>query len=108
MKKTAVIYISLILLFLTVTVSVLQWRSSTQGYSLSDYSSPAQMNRINLNTATAEQLQIIPGIGPVISERIVLYRDTYGPFSEIEDVQNVKGVGEQLLSRLLIYTTVGE
>lgn len=107
-KKAAVIYISLVVLFLAVIASVHRWHSNTQGYELDDYSTPAQIQKINLNTATAEQLQMIPGIGPAISERIIVYRDTNGPFTKVEDVLYVKGVGESLLSRLLIYATVGE
>lgn len=108
MKKAAVIYISLVVLFLAVVVDVHRWHTNTQGYELDDYSTPAQMKKINLNTATAEQLQMIPGIGPAISESIIVYRDTNGPFTKVEDILNVKGVGESLLSRILIYATVGE
>lgn len=49
---------------------------------------------ININTATAEELQQLNGIGPVIAERIVEYAQTLG-FKSIEEIKNVKGIGEK-------------
>ena len=48
---------------------------------------------ININRASAEQLTFLPGIGPVTAEAIVNYRDTHGPFANIEEIQNVAGIG---------------
>lgn len=50
--------------------------------------------KININTATAAELETLPGIGPVLSQRIVDYRETNGPFAAIEDIKNVRGIGE--------------
>ncbi|HUQ87335.1 MAG TPA: helix-hairpin-helix domain-containing protein [Vicinamibacterales bacterium] len=50
---------------------------------------------INLNTATLEQLQTLPGIGPKTAERILEYRTKSGSFKRIEDLMNVKGIGEK-------------
>lgn len=49
--------------------------------------------KININTATAAQLDSLPGIGPTYSQRIVDYRNTNGPFSSIDKIQDVKGIG---------------
>ncbi|RMF88283.1 MAG: helix-hairpin-helix domain-containing protein [Nitrospirae bacterium] len=57
-------------------------------------------HRIHLNTATAEELEALPGIGPVLAERIVRYRADHGPFTTVEELRQVKGVGERLLERL--------
>jgi competence protein ComEA len=54
---------------------------------------PAVAFPINLNTATVEELDALPGIGPALAETIVTYRETYGPFSNKADVQNVPGIG---------------
>lgn len=51
--------------------------------------------KINLNTATEEQLQSLPGIGPVSAKRILEYRKKAGKFNRIEEIINVKGIGEK-------------
>lgn len=50
---------------------------------------------INLNTATAEELQTLPGIGKALSQAIIDYRTTVAPFQTVEDVKRVKGIGEK-------------
>jgi len=52
-------------------------------------------DKININTANSNLLQSLPGIGPVLSERIVEYRDKNGLFSSIEDIREVSGIGEK-------------
>ena len=53
---------------------------------------------IHLNHATAEQLQVLPGVGPALSERIISYRDQHGPFSSVDQLVAVKGVGQAKLA----------
>lgn len=55
---------------------------------------------VNLNAATADQLQVLPGIGPATAQRIIAYREANGPFKKIEDLMNVKGIGEKTFLRL--------
>jgi competence protein ComEA len=50
---------------------------------------------INLNTATQDQLETLPGIGPKVAERILEYRTKSGGFKRIEELMNVKGIGEK-------------
>jgi len=49
--------------------------------------------RININTATAEELDTLPGIGPTTAQNIINYRLENGPFQFIQDIQNVPGIG---------------
>jgi competence protein ComEA len=55
---------------------------------------------INLNTATADQLESLPGIGQKTAERIIEYRTKSGGFKRIEDLMNVKGIGEKSFLKL--------
>jgi competence protein ComEA len=55
---------------------------------------------LNLNSATPEQLDALPGIGPALAARIVAYRDEHGPFSQIEQLKCIKGIGPRTLEKL--------
>jgi len=61
---------------------------------------PADSAPIDLNTATAEQLQRISGIGPAIARRLILRRDSLGRFASYDDVDRIPGVGPALLARI--------
>ena len=69
-------------------------------------SSTASIFPININTATAEQLDQLPDIGPVLAQRIIAYRDAFGPFSSVEDLLYVNGIGEKTLAKIREYITV--
>ena len=55
---------------------------------------------VDINRATAAELQAIPGIGPVIAERIVAYRSENGPFRQADELMQVAGVGEKTFARI--------
>jgi len=61
---------------------------------------PAPQGKININTATAEQLTLLPGIGEVTANAIVAYRTANGNFASVEDILNVKGIGEKTLEKI--------
>jgi competence protein ComEA len=67
---------------------------------LAQKTGPVVTEKINLNTATAEQLQSLPGIGPVTAKSIVEYRAKAGKFSRIEEIINVKGIGEKKFQKI--------
>ena len=62
---------------------------------------------ININTATAAQLQTLPGIGPTLAERIIDYRDKNGTFHSIGELMMVPGIGEKKLESIWDLLTTG-
>lgn len=56
--------------------------------------------RVSLNTATASELERLPGIGPRLATRIVTYRSAHGRFASLEELRAVDGIGPALLARL--------
>jgi competence protein ComEA len=61
---------------------------------------PAEQGPINLNEATADQLDDLPGIGPATATAIVAYRRDHGPFSSIEQLLDVRGIGPSKLEQI--------
>jgi len=61
---------------------------------------------LNLNTATAAQLEGLPGIGKATADRIVEYRQKSGGFKKVEDLMNVRGIGEKNFLKLKPLITV--
>ena len=58
------------------------------------------MDRININTASKDELMSLPGIGPAMSERIMHYREDYGNFPGLDDLDKVKGIENKKLEKL--------
>ena len=61
---------------------------------------------INLNTATLDQLETLPGIGPALGQRIIDHREQHGPFQSVEDLLDVSGIGDKRLADLRDQVTV--
>ena len=55
---------------------------------------------MNINLADQETLESLPGIGPSLAQRIIEYRENNGKFQKIEDIQNVKGIGDSKYSNI--------
>jgi competence protein ComEA len=55
--------------------------------------------KVNVNTASVKELTTLAGVGPRLAERIVVYRETHGPFKKPEDMRKVEGVGKALWER---------
>ena len=63
---------------------------------------------VNLNTATVTQIATLPGIGEKAAQRIIEYREKNGGFKKIEELMNVKGIGEKSFLKLKPLITVGD
>jgi competence protein ComEA len=72
----------------------------------SDSTTPHTPYLININTATCEELETLPGIGPVIAEAIITHRETKGEFNRIEDIQKVPGIGPTTYEDIKSHITV--
>lgn len=62
--------------------------------------------RVSVNTATAAQLETLPGVGPVLAQRIIAYRESHGRFTSVEQLRDVPGVGERRLADLRAAVTL--
>jgi competence protein ComEA len=69
---------------------------------------PAPTAKVNLNTASVEQLTTLPGVGPKLAARIVEYRQKSGTFRSTQELINVKGVGEKSFAKIEPWLSVGE
>ena len=68
----------------------------------------AEEAKVDLNTATAADLEALPGIGPAYARRIIEYRQQRGPFTDIGQIKEVQGIGEALYARINGRLAVGE
>ena len=126
MKKPMQILICTTCAFLLILVGIFIGRNATRGIisfesvngnnkatlsqTNNSVNQPEQNNEsgmININEATAEQLQLLPGIGETLSNRIIAYREDNGNFQSIEDLMNVNGIGEAKFEQIQNYITTG-
>ena len=79
--------------------------SEPDSSAATDASKPT--GKVNINTATAKELETLPGIGPTFAQRIVDYRSQHGPFSNLLELTNVTGIGLERVNQIMDYATVG-
>lgn len=66
----------------------------------------SHLTTLNINDATAAEFETLQGIGAVIANRIVTYRDQYGPFEAVDELQNIPGIGAVKLEKMKRFVTV--
>ena len=70
--------------------------------------SAAPTTPVNINTATQQQLETLPGLGAKVAQRIIEYRQKNGNFKKVEDLMNVKGIGEKSFLKLKPILTISQ
>lgn len=98
--KKFIYTIVIISLSLLSTLAVAEIGEQPNAYSV------AIVEPVNLNSASVEQLTALPGIGEKKAQAIVAYRDRIGKFAHIEDLVEVKGIGEKMLEKFKHQITV--
>jgi len=69
---------------------------------------PDATHRIDINTATAAELDLLPGIGPALAKRIIEYRDEHGAFRRVDDLILVRGIGPKHIDRIRALVLAGQ
>ena len=81
--------------------------AATAAFAVAAASTPSTpQGVVNVNSATAEQLQLLPRIGPALAQRIVDFRDSNGPFHSTDELIAVRGIGERSLAQLAPFVSI--
>jgi competence protein ComEA len=80
--------------------------ASTAQAARPESAAPPLSGVVNVNTATPDELQLLPGVGASRAEAIVAHRKERGGFKSVEDLMEVKGIGESMLERMRPFVTV--
>ncbi len=82
-------------------------RSPTPGRDGASAATPRPSVKIDINTASAAELERLPGIGPALAARIVEYREAHGPFAALDDLARVRGISPRMVDAIRPLATVG-
>lgn len=116
MKKLEIVAIAVAMVILSFTIGYFAGRNSAPSQVVIDPEIDTELlssdteesadGKVNINTADRDELMTLPGIGEVIAEGIIVYREENGPFEKIEDIVNVSGIGDATFLKLRDYITV--
>ena len=100
-------YVLTIAAVASLLVAVPSVAASAQGKPAAAAPKPAPTAPVNINTASATDFEALPGVGAKTAARIVEYRRKNGPFKKVEELMNVRGLGEKNFLKLKSQLTVG-
>lgn len=116
MKNGKYIFLLICTLSLTFVLGLFVGRNTNDDYKELEYNEHVVSssndvsklnNKLDINTATMVQLMELPGIGEVIAERIIAFRTINGPFSTVDQLLNVEGIGTAKLEQIETYICIG-
>ena len=87
--------------------AIAQEQDDSDSTAVPDETDASEPGIVDINTATVAQLQTLPGIGEVIAQRIIDYREANGPFQSVGELIKVKGIGEKRLEAIWDLVTAG-
>lgn len=94
--------------FLAVTVAVVALAATVPAFAIDDSQTSETKLVVDINHADAQDLMELPGVGAKVAERIVAYREENGPFEQVEELMNVRGIGEKTFLKLKPFLTLGD
>ena len=117
MKKSLFLVFTICLLFLFLLIGIMIGRSTNTDYDMlsthaddfvtRDNDAPENIGKLDINSATSEELQELKGLGEVLAERVVNYRLEHGPFESVYDLMKVDGIGEKKFREIVDCIYVG-
>lgn len=90
----------------SIQTTVLNTPGTSQ--SAAPASSVPSQDKVNINTATLEELMTLEGIGQTYAQRIIDYREANGPFTDIKQIKNVSGIGDKRYEAIKDFITIGD
>lgn len=111
-KRSLWVYMGTLFLFAVILAGLFLWRNGAQGLQIrterqaEPTETVGRQEKLDLNSATAEELESLPGIGPALAQRILAYRQENGEFASVEELMQVEGIGRARLEALRDSVTV--
>lgn len=106
MKKVRISpYIIALIIFTVCVMGILTFRYFSDCTPILGEVSDNSFKQININSATQEELCMLPGIGKTLASKIIYYRNLHGNFNKLEDLDKVDGIGQSVIEKIRDYIT---